>query len=271
MYITFKCPCCLSQNVKFYQASLAQFVIVRATGFPISQDFPNQGLECNNCSFMCSTIRLSKQELENYYKDYNEPSFNEHRIQYDSYFKGLPEYYKTAEFYNNRMKNINKIINSLPTTSDIKNILDYGGNTGLYFPTTLSHAEKFLYDLTAKNLPDGIQRVDKNLNKSFDFIMCCHVLEHVSEPDILINEILSLSHKNTLFYIETPNGDLETGGRMHNHIFHEHINLFNIKSLTALLNRLGITVINQSMEEKNIGVLCTRQYSTTDKENSEVL
>lgn len=268
MYLIFQCPCCSSQNITLFPSHIAQFVVVRSTGFPLKQNLPSLALECHNCSFICSALRLSGNELENYYKDYNEESFYQHRIKFDSYYVGLPEYYKTEEFYNLRMRNINLILQRQPYLKNIKNILDYGGNTGLYFPVSLDKAEKFLYDVNVKQLPDGITRIDKTSNQKFDFIMCCHVLEHLSDPGSLLEEILNFSHDETIFYIETPNGDLEMGGRMKPNMgFHEHINLFNLKSMTALMNRYGLTVIDSSFEHNFLGILCTKQYNITKRED----
>lgn len=41
-------------------------------------------------------------------------------------------------------------------------------------------------------------------DKTFDFIMCCGVFEHVSNPLEVLNKLRKLSHRDTFLYFEVP-------------------------------------------------------------------
>jgi hypothetical protein len=77
--------------------------------------------------------------------------------------------------------------------------------------------------------------------------MCCHVLEHLSEPNDVVAKIKSFAHKDTYFYIEVP-GYSKPPPELP--IFHEHINIFNIDSLKSLLERNNIVMVDYTFDGK---------------------
>lgn len=64
-------------------------------------------------------------------------------------------------------------------------------------------------------------------DKSFDYIICCHVLEHAEDPDLFISELMRVGKGG---YIETPT---EIGERLYGWAYHKW--LINIDSSGKLI------------------------------------
>ena len=146
------------------------------------------------------------------------------------------------------------------------------------FPDILSHCEKYVYNPSNVPLSNGVRRM-ADLNQytpKFDYIQCCHVLEHCTNPHEIISNIIKLSHNNSIFYIEVPNDTsvnsykvrffLEhpvinkmfstiTGLSENRYrIMHEHINFFTIDSMMILMKTHGLDI--KHILTKNDAICC---------------
>ncbi len=73
----------------------------------------------------------------------------------------------------------------------------------------------------------------------FDYVICCHVLEHVREPALFITELMRVASRG---YIETPS---EVGERLYGWPFHRnYVNLIG-----------GRLVIQEKADEDHFGLL----------------
>tara|TARA_B110000259_G_C14027883_1_gene405401 strand:+ start:2142 stop:2999 length:858 start_codon:yes stop_codon:yes gene_type:complete len=142
-------------------------------------------------------------------------------------------------------------------------MLDYGAGHGRWSLAAVKAGFKvFAYEphLT-RTSPSKEFEFIKNKNDlneiEFDFIWCEQVLEHVTNPFHIINDINSLSSKETIVRISVPNvdraregseiwNDWPYDGRGTNHTLapYQHIQGFNQKSLHELANRSGFTKLN---------------------------
>jgi hypothetical protein len=160
--------------------------------------------------------------------------------------------FNDAEYIEARKKGVNFLIEKNIDCTKIKTVLDYGGDTGVHIPEKFTDAKKYVYDISGVIPMEGILNFDPEVDKGcVDFLMCCHVLEHKSDLDILIKELKKHIDTNSWLYIEVPNYKLPPPDKL---VFHEHINFFNKISMTALLDRHGIEVID-SFEDENLCVL----------------
>jgi len=93
-------------------------------------------------------------------------------------------------------------------------VLDIGGGDGP-FPRADVICEKFVSDNSERTNPIFAEQPlvvgdIENLpfaDKSFDFVYCSHILEHVQNPESAVNEIVRIGKRG---YIEVPSEYLET-------------------------------------------------------------
>jgi 2-polyprenyl-3-methyl-5-hydroxy-6-metoxy-1,4-benzoquinol methylase len=87
---------------------------------------------------------------------------------------------------------------------------------------------------------------DKTLGL-FDFIYCCDVLEHIWEPDEFLKGVKKHLKTAGHLMIVTPNLDCNEargkGADWWAYIVPHHAQIFNIKSLNALMKRHGFSLI----------------------------
>lgn len=112
------------------------------------------------------------------------------------------------------------------------------------------------------------------LDESFDVITLWHVLEHIKDPVLLMNEIRRLLKKGGIVVIEVPNADspmYRTFKEYHYlNLAPEHLFLWSKNSLQYLLNQHDFTIEEISFFQKsrfalsrNIYRLCKPKYGST--------
>ena len=214
-----KCPLCHSFNLKkSYKISDYQYC------------------SCKSCLILFLSPMPSVQEIRKYYrKDFQHPVglINEKPVR-------------------QRAKIILKTLKKLFPNG--KTLLDVGSGYG-YF---LDEAKKFKLKTTGLEPAKELCRVSKKQYKvsvvnadlekyfqikaqkrKFDFITIIHTIEHVVNPEKMIDQAIKLLNKNGILFIETPNLD--------SHLFHvlkkdydflippDHLWLFSKKSLQLIL------------------------------------
>jgi uncharacterized protein YbaR (Trm112 family) len=84
-------------------------------------------------------------------------------------------------------------------------------------------------------------------DKSFDYIICCHVLEHAEDPALFLSELMRVGHRG---YIETPT---EIGERLYGWPYHRWF---------VHLNDSGRLVFRRKVEDGAFGQLFHHLFST---------
>jgi hypothetical protein len=147
--------------------------------------------------------------------------------------------FNSIAYKTHRQEGIQKLIKQHIDADQIHTVLDYGGDDGSFIPDCFDKSKKYVFDISNVPLTSKVESISLNENKIFDFILCTHLLEHVSDPSDILGKIKEHANDNTWIYFEIPNNPAPYIGNIH-----EHINFFNIKSATALLNRNGFKVID---------------------------
>jgi hypothetical protein len=200
------CDICKSTDVRIDTGEYSAFIAQR-----IWEKSPDMGvylISCNYCGYSFFIPRLTEDELNKLYHGYRGEEYQKQRQKYEPQYTHQVNASLGASAHDPRKTNIESLLthNNIDTTK-INICLDYGGDRGDMFPNLLSHCEKYVYDLSNIPLSNGVKRmVDLNqYTFKFDYIQCCHVLEHCTNPHEIINNIIKLSHSNSIFYIEVPN------------------------------------------------------------------
>lgn len=251
MYKIDHCPACHSKNIQLHPTKLARFVAWRTTGIKVEDSIDNNGIICYSCDFIGSQLRFTEEESQRLYQDYRGESYNSMRVECEPHYANRISEFTDPVYIESRKEGLDRLIMQNIEISSIKTILDFGGDTGLFIPDCFIDAEKFVYDISGVDLLPGVSSFNPDEFKgSIDFLMCCHVLEHASDPDVILDEIKKLIDKDSWVYFEVPNNPNPSLPKA----FHEHINIFNISSLTSLLVRNGFDVVD-SYKSRNLSIL----------------
>jgi 2-polyprenyl-3-methyl-5-hydroxy-6-metoxy-1,4-benzoquinol methylase len=142
---------------------------------------------------------------------------------------------------------------------DITNFLDFGCGTGILLSelqaqgATVCGVEmspwaceygRTHFGLTMHNEDIMTVRLAEN---SFDLITMSHVIEHLPNPQNIVNRVVELLKPNGLLMIATPNVD-SIGARLFGerwlyYLPDEHLHLFNDRSLRQTLTNAGMNTI----------------------------
>lgn len=256
MYLIHNCLGCKSDNVSFESAYFARFVAWRAVGRPFPKDRLISVVVCHDCSYVGTSVRLDKEEMARLYKDYRGEEYNRLRIELEPYYAEIAGKFDTQNEIERRSVGINQLIDRHIQTDMVTTVLDYGGGKGQFIPAKFSRAKKYVYDISDAPLCEGVERFNPKEDRTFDFLMCCHVIEHESEPDELMTDLFKFAHKDTLLYFEVPNYDCPW---IPNGVFHEHQSIFNMQSMTTFLQRHRLNIVDTVQCYDYIGFLTYRQ------------
>lgn len=165
------------------------------------------------------------------------------------------EVYTNIEYYIARKKSVLDFLKPFLDFGQIKNVLDYGGDKGQYIPDQLSDANKYVYDISGNQTVPNVTLL-RTLNSvkqiKWDFILCMHLLEHLSDPLDTLKTLSGLlgGGNNTYLYIELPKQDY-----MHRYSdieINEHINFFQENTMYKIGDLFKLRIINMKIESTGI-------------------
>jgi len=195
-------------------------------------------VHCRNCEVSFSSYRPTEEEFGRLYSGYRGEEYSKQRKIYEPWYDN--ELLFGEESTDKRRRDAfafcRDIIDHVP-----KMILDYGGDRGQYIPKEWDYSERYVYEVSGNAPIDGVKAIDNLENAmqfDWDLIMNCHVLEHVSDPGEIIDNIRSLMNDHTLFYLELP-CEFATG----NMSVHEHINGFTKRTLQMIGEKYDLDVL----------------------------
>ena len=211
--------------------------------------FPCKSAQCQICGFLFSDMRFDNDELNNLYSSYREKRYSETR----EFFE--PGYLIKNNLISENMNIINEVENFLDFAEERTNILDWGGDDGKNTPFLQDSENIFIYDLSDKELLDKCKKINYSelQDNDYNIIVCRHVLEHVSYPKDLLNDIKNFMNEDTILYIEVPCEKIvfndPNSFNLHNDKkhWHEHINFFTYLSMQKLLDSCGFSIIKEKI------------------------
>ncbi len=84
-------------------------------------------------------------------------------------------------------------------------------------------------------------------NTPFDFIICHHVLEHLTDPFAALARMNSWLKDGGVLFLAVPDLDEAFGDKAPDHFFHTaHIYNFNRETLTAVCHRAGFEIVDEN-------------------------
>jgi hypothetical protein len=292
MNFTSNCPLCgsdidLDKVISYTSPFFSHYVLEME---PIPINF----MHCRGCHFMFFDARPNDKEMAILYSDYRGTRYCAARKQYegDTHEKSV-DHDKIDDL---RRSHLNKQLAAIRWECAPKaEVLDHGGDKGQFFSNAFREADKYVYEISGADPIPGVRAIRTEAElcaHSFDFIMNCHVIEHISNPVEYVKKLKSLGHRDTLFYFETPHqcpskifySILKTAkwmaqmikkknvgtsssriGRLVDSILmrpwlHEHINFYSPSAIGALMKMAGLRVVSLRVDRvvpsKSETVIC---------------
>ena len=254
-----QCPICHSNNQRDYPARCSPFLAERIWN---TSPFPMQFISCNDCGFMYYYPQPTDKELEKLYNGYRSTEYEKQRQKHEPDYSNAVLYHD----YIFRHLRIYETLKNHIDSCDVTSVLDYGGGDGSIIPPVYSHANRYVYDISGIPIVDGVKPFSLADTRTFDLILCCHVLEHVNDPHEAASNIAGYMHDKSILYLEVPTEYpfvvsalkfFSTHRRFYYlyawlygkdpegmfPVMHEHINLFTEPSLRKLLEMHNLDIL----------------------------
>lgn len=289
MYLIEKCPSCSGDLIKKHPAVLSPFVSNYAS---INYQGELNLNECENCHLILFDYRYDEPEVERLYAGYRGNKYFKTRNRYEFWYtqKINNSIGKDEIEIQGRKEFLSEYLKKWTNVADIYSVLDYGGDEGQFIPDDIG-VDRNVYDISGMKVKDGVKKL-KNLQemngKTFDLVMLCHVLEHCSDPKLILNKVKLLVKNNKYIYLELPYERIDYSrikqtGFYNFYLFllkkihflftladfystffrvkfnkipfmgiikmHEHINYFDVQSLKALIESNEMEVIDCRVNE----------------------
>jgi len=227
-------------------------------------------LNCRTCDFSFAESRFDPDEETRLYLNYRGPEYQALRESCEPWYtKEFNARLSTGTMEKRRAPL--SIIFKQHISSDIKVILDFGGDRGDLFDGLIPGSKTYVYDISGVQAAPGVhplRTIQDCAALKCDLIGCSNVLEHVAAPRDLMADIRNISNPDTLVFIEvpseTPFGLLNYAKRSAQQAIltvrrprlafsmlplrflrqvHEHVNFFSLQSLSKLMEYSGFTVL----------------------------
>lgn len=231
------------------KAHFAPFIVEREfLGHPTTTKL----VTCKDCGLSFSSYRPNGDEMARLYTGYRgEEYYNTRHKHEQQYTQAENGRYLTNEYIELRKARLQDFLSGW--RPEVASVLDYGGDKGQFIPERFKEAKKYVFDISGVKPCDGVENIsnlDEILKRKFDFVMCCHLLEHVSNPMEIAANMARCIAQGGCIYIEVP---YETKFiRYSDYAFHEHINFFTEEVLRVLGKNLHWNVVKVDTLEGSI-------------------
>lgn len=266
-----KCICCEGVALNSSSAILMPFIVKRIFNYdPVEiteewglRDIQKgiayyicRSLQCQSCGVLFLDLRFTDDEMKLLYSGYRDENYTVLREQFEPGYKGINEFYSDRSDYLEKVEKFLKpYIKKRPT------ILDWGGDTGANTPLKNIARQVHVYDISKKETVEGVSSVNlADIKKTeYDLIVCSQVLEHVSHPLGILDEIVPLMGAETVLYLEVPFEQLmqehmdKFDAYKYKHHWHEHINFFTRESIVLMLNNLKLDLVEMQYVPISLG------------------
>ena len=162
---------------------------------------------CDRCDFVYFAHRFDDETLAAIYSDYHNDRYLSIRRRWEPWYSRdvhnamEPGSEAVAE----RISFVTSIVGLYVQIDTLRNIVDYGGDEGQFFPPGYS-GPKYVIDVSGKNLVEGVQAASSldELPDRPHLLTACGVLEHLIDPAATVKAIRAAIADDGFFYAEVP-------------------------------------------------------------------
>lgn len=144
----------------------------------------------------------------------------------------------------------------------LKTIVDLGCGSGIKLNKLIAKSatniigvdQKSAIEYCKKNHKQGRYYVDDfdnpslELNENIDFIICADVIEHLVDPDVLLDYLKQISNNDTYILFSTPERDLLRGQDCMESTKPEHVREWNSMEFKCYLENSGFSILDHKLE-----------------------
>ena len=201
---------------------------------------------CNKC-YSIQLQNFSKKRIQSFYgnESFNIITNENHKKRIDT----IKKYYGLNFFKKKKIIDVGGGVNPI---MNAKNIDIYD------FKISKDNIKSFKGNIYKGDIEE-IKLKDK-----YDVVFLLHTLEHLPNPLKAINKIKNILNKDGKIFIEIPNFDYFIKQMPHYAVFHQHLNMYDLKNLKNLFN-LANLFIEKIFLKKNVIFCSVNQIKRTDK------
>ncbi len=264
MKVARSCVVCGSADLARTLGQFFPFIAHRVLDYPICHVrlgdrmmFPpllTNAMRCRSCGLCFSQIRFDDDELANIYRGYRGPEYVRTRSIYEPGYENLnPLIGNTPAEIENRQIAVARFFDGLVDLARMTSVLDHGGEKGQHIPRACAAARRYVYEVSDAEPVPGVTKIaDLRSLGIVDFVMSANVLELIPYPNRLMAEIKTVCDARTTLFLDVPL-EISTADDLPDAAipaaFHEHINYFTPRSLTALIRHNGFRVLKMDVVE----------------------
>lgn len=240
-FIHVACPACNDNN-----------------GAPIFSKYGMEFLSCKGCETIYASPRPSEKDLAEYYLT------SENYAYWNKYIFPASEETRRERIFKPRVAMVAELCQRFQVGRDL--MVEVGSGFGIFCQETMRQG-LFKRVVGIEPTPDlasscrqrGIEVIEKPVEqvvldellsneKQVDVIAHFEVIEHLLNPKLFLEKCAELLHSGGLMILTCPNGkgfDIDVMKEISPAVDTEHLNLFNLESLAALLEKCGFSVIEK--------------------------
>ncbi len=260
MNIAHSCIACGSKNPEKILSAFAPFISHKVMDYPRQTiAFGNVAMRpllltntmhCNDCGMAFSQVRFGDEEMERIYSGYRSVDYSALRESYEPGYALLNDRIGNDPVeIKSRAEQMTKFIDGVVEFDKVKTVLDYGGDKGQHIPPCFNGSLRYVYEPFDETTIEGALKLKSINNMTFDFVMCCNVLEHIPYPKSTLDIIRPSCHEGTKIFIDVPLENYSGGAWC----WHEHINLFSLNGLKKLIEQSGFNVLKMEVVDLELG------------------
>lgn len=179
---------------------------------------------------------------------------------------------------------IYKICKKIIKNTNIKSVLDIGCGSATKLMNLIYPITKEVYGIDQTRiinycrkrfkldtfLVDNIEDPSLKLEKKFDMIICADVIEHLLNPDKIIEYIKKYCHKDTIIVLSTPERDILRGKKCNKSIKPTHVREWNREEFNSYLKSRDLQILYQNVSQ-SFRILLNFKNSIKDIKNDFII
>jgi hypothetical protein len=262
------CIVCASSELIATPVEVAPFLAERVWG---GAEVPACRFQsCRRCGISFYDVGFDPEEMQRLYSGYRGERYTSMRNRHEPGYADLNAAIGGVQEIQARRRNLDRILAEKDGSRRIRRLLDYGGDTGQFIPDRYGDSEKYVYEISGVPPAAGVTSVgDPSQCAPYDFVMCCHLLEHVSDPLALAKTIAGLVSSGGIAYFEVPWDPFVFNMRLKRIVprifqpplLHEHVNFFTAAAATTLIERVGLEMLDVRVRKLDFGWMKMRVLS----------
>ncbi len=291
-YRAIHCLGCDEPHLTHRAAITASFVAARVFGGSASVC---RLAQCQSCGLIFFEDRFEPGEAARLYADYRSEAYYQERHHWEPWYsRGFNAGLGGTKEMRSRRETYVSTINHYAQGVAIGSVLDYGGDRGQLMVGGPGHSHS-VFDISGVESAPGVTGLNAAslADQKFDLVLLCEVLEHVSEPMHVLQDVLNHVKPGGLLYITLPNlefpfTDIPAGAWYQHYLklllrscwltlladfwstgwkvkfahvpplgfakMHEHVSFFNPASLETLLRRAGAEILGCEVSAQGRGL-----------------